>query len=119
MSIAHAVPKQSATQLYATNIGTDSVQLHWTYEESPRAGVLIGFALYLYKQDTRFPERKGLFVVRDYNSIVTSQDQTLFSYLYMYLEPGVTYNVYIAAATVKGEGPQERISVTTHREGMF
>ncbi|XP_064388131.1 uncharacterized protein LOC135336300 isoform X2 [Halichondria panicea] len=110
------IPKQSATKLYATNVGTDSVQLHWTYEETPRAGELNGFALYLYKQDTRFPGRTGSFVIREYFNIGINQDQTSFSYLLMYLDQSVTYNVYIAAATVVGEGPQERISVTTHRE---
>lgn len=111
-----AAPSQPPRQLYTTNIGTKSVSLHWTYDETPEPGILVGFAIDVYEQDSRYPERNGDLVTQEPNYIV-NQDEINFSYRLMYLSPGVRYNILISALTNAGEGPMGRVSFTTTRTG--
>ena len=114
-------PTQSPMQFYFTNLQSDSVRVHWVYSESPRTGMLIGFIVYTYEQDTRFPEREGGLVIREVFSLMSNQDSEAeeFSYQLMYLKPGFTYNVFVSAITTAGEGPRGRTSLTTLRTGAL
>ncbi len=115
----NAVPKKSASQLYVSSIDSTRGEFHWTYEETPKPGTLLGFAVYIYRQNPRFPDREGTHKIEDFvDTSVTNQDQTSFSHTLTYLDPGVAYNVFIAAATVMGKGPRARLSIRTLREGM-
>ena len=104
-------------QLYTTNLGVESVFLHWTYNESPRAGTLVGFAVNVYEHVSRYPERDGEFVNREFFSTDVNQDKINFVHHLMYLSPGVEYNILVSASTNAGEGPQGRVSFTTLRLG--
>ena len=105
-------------QLYATNLGVESVFLHWTYNETPRAGTLVGFAVNVYEHVSRYPERDGKFVIREeFFTTNVNQDEINFVYHLMYLSPGVEYNILVSALTNAGEGPQGRVSFTTLRLG--
>ena len=105
-------------QFYFTDLQSDGVRVHWVYNESPRTGILGGFIVYTYEQDTRFPEREGRLVIREVFSLLSSSDtETEFSYQLMYLQPGFTYNVFVSAFTNAGEGPRGRTSLTTLRTG--
>lgn len=110
------VPSESPMQMYTTNLRAESVRIHWTYNETPKPGILVGFAIEVYEHDSRYPERDGTFVIREL-FFLTNQDEINFSYLLMYLSPGVEYNVLVSALTNAGEGPQGRVSFTTARLG--
>ena len=118
----HTAPSQPPTQLYTSDLQPTSTQLHWTYSEVPPTGRLLGFKIRLYYQDTHYPERNSRFSHEEMYELPTSSPTgrvTDFSYILMYLSPGIGYNVYVSAQTITGEGPQARLTVTTLRMGKF
>ena len=46
-------PTQSPTQVFTTDVQSESVMVHWTYDEFPRTGKLRAFQLNFY-----FPDEK-------------------------------------------------------------
>ena len=116
----HIAPSQAPTLLYASDPQPTSVHLHWSYSEAPPTGRLVGFKIKLYHQDPRYPERNTVLVLEEmYDLMLYSTTVTNFSYILMYLSPGVGYNVYMSAHTIAGEGPQARVAFSTLRTGMF
>lgn len=115
----HAGPKQSPTQLYATSIDSTGAVVHWTYEETPQPGNVVGFAIYIYNQIPGFPESQGTRERRFFDNVATRSSQTSFSHtLTDYFEASESYNIFVAAATIVGEGPRARLSITALREGI-
>lgn len=113
-------PKNAPSQLYVSDIDSTGGVLHWTYEETPQAGNLQGFIIYIFRQIPGFPDSEGTLIIRivDGSASRSNEDQTSFSHrLTSYFNPGEAYNVFVAAATFIGEGPRARLSLITLREG--
>ena len=52
-------PTQSPTQVFTTDVQSESVMVHWTYDEFPRTGKLRAFQLNFYFPDENDPDRLG------------------------------------------------------------
>lgn len=121
--LSFSAPYLSPSQVYASNILSDSLHLHWTYSEPTPTGNLVGFEIIVYFQDINFPDRinrnirghRQFYMTRSGGSLVQLID---FSYDLMYLLPATGYVIVIAAATNGGVGPSTSIFVTTGRTGV-
>ena len=111
-------PLNSPTDVYASDIGTDSFRVNWRYSETPPPGTISSFKIGLYYKDSRYPSRHGEHI-RDMTFALSEIDRWsfTFSYLVMYLDPGMEYNVLISAMTSAGEGPPARIGQKTMNTG--
>ena len=115
-----SVPRTAPTQVYSSDIQTDSIRLNWNYEETPSPGDVNTFKIETYIKDNRYPSRDGEHVdVILYNIAETDKKSVTFSYLLTYLDPGTTYNLLIRAVTVTGEGPAARIGQQTLSTGEW
>ena len=116
------VPSQSPNKLHATQVQTDSVLLHWTYNEYPHATHIVGFLIEVYEQDLRYPERNGDLVFNEvYEVSLESGSNPVeeYSRSVTYLSTGRNYNVLISALTNAGEGPKASMTVSTLRIGKW
>ena len=106
------------TNVYSSDVTTDSIRLNWHYQEHPSPGSVNTFKLELYYKDNRYPGRHGEHIHDiTYNVAEVDRSSVVFSYLLMFLNPGTEYNVLIRAVTAAGEGPPARISQQTASTG--
>lgn len=112
------MPRTPPTEVYSSDIETDSIRLNWHYRESPSPGDVNTFKIEVYYKDNRYPNRDGEHIDNIlYNIAGADKTAVVFSYLLMYLDPGTEYNLLIRAVTIAGEGPAARISQQTLSTG--
>ena len=111
-------PKTKPEDLYSSSVTEQSVFIHWSYEEHPSPGTLLGFQLELYLADSRYPERDGQFIEEKLYR-VASTFTNRYSYAVESLSPGVRYNILVAAVTSAGTGPSAKVLFQTITAGYI